>query len=220
MIYFAKDIKRSRNHFLDDAKLMGYVSDILMHPEFSDMGSRKAHKYESRQKHLLNVAYYALKFARPFRLDERVVARAALLHDFYPYQRFKKYTSYREHIRRHPKEALRHAEEYFELTEAEKNIILCHMWPLTRQRPKYWEALPVVLADNFASIMENFYHRAWQIPKKGARKAVVKTKSVGVRVKQSSKRKVHSARINRQIKKTVKQIKKADKKAQRKQLSV
>jgi uncharacterized protein len=212
MIYLAKDIKRSRNYFLNDATLMLYASDILMHPEFSDMGSRTTHKHESRQKHLLNVAYYAVKFARPFHLDLEVVVRAALLHDFYPYQRFKKHTKYREHIKRHPREALKHAEEHFKLSEKERNIILCHMWPLVKGRPKFKEAIPVILADNFAAITENFYHRAWQTPKRGVKKAAKKTKVVGGKVKKAGKKQVQNARINHQVRKVVRQVNKANKK--------
>jgi uncharacterized protein len=189
------------------------AGDILMHPEFYDMGKRTAHKYESRQKHLLNVAYYALKFSRiSKRLDKRVVLRAALFHDFYPYQRFKKYTSYREHVKRHPREALKHAEEYFEVGPKETNIIVCHMWPWTRARPKYREAVPVMLADNFAAIMENYYHRAWQMPKRGVKKATVKTKKAAVKVKKVSKKSVEHAKINHQVRKVVRTVNKAHKK--------
>lgn len=212
MVYFARDIKKSRNFFLDDPELMRYVSDILMHPEFYDMSKHTTHKHESRQKHLLNVAYYAVKFARPFRLDIRVVARASLLHDFYPYQRSKKYTPYNEHTKRHPKEALKHAEEYFKLGPKERDIITNHMWPWSKGRPRYREAVPVVLADNLAAIMENFYHRAWRKPKRSVKKAAVKTKKAAVKMKRVGKKKVEHARINHEVRKTVRRVNKANKK--------
>ncbi|MCL1929607.1 HD domain-containing protein [Candidatus Saccharibacteria bacterium] len=208
MIYFARDIKRSRNFFLNDPELMRYAVDILMHPEFHHMGRRTAHKHESRQKHLLNVAYYAVKFAKFFNVNLRVVVRASLLHDFYPYQRFKKYTSYREHVKQHPKEALKHAEEFFKLGAKERDIIARHMWPLNKKRPKYKEAVPVMLADNFVAIMENFYHRAWQKPKRGAKKAAIKTKKAAVKVKTTSKNKVKRVQANRAASKTARLAKK------------
>jgi len=224
MIYFARDIKRSRNFFLNDSELMSYASDILTHPEFYDMGKRTAHKYESRQKHLLNVAYYALKFSRRSKkLDRRAIVRSALLHDFYPYQRFKKYTGYREHVKRHPQEALEHSMKLFELSDKERSIISCHMWPWAPEKPSCKEALPVILADNFAAIMENFYHRAWKQPKKGVKKVAIKTKAVGKKavggtvkvaskVKNTGKTKVQHAIINHQLRKVMRIINKANKK--------
>jgi len=205
MIYFARDIKKSRNFFLGDSELMLCAGDILMHPEFYSVGSHTSHKYESRQKHLLNVAYYALKFSRPFKkLDKKVILRAALLHDFYPYQRLKKYTKYKDHVKQHPIEALKHAQEFFEIGDKEKDIIVHHMWPWDRGRPRYKESVPVMLADNFAAIMENFYHRAWQKPKRGVKKAAVKVKKAG-------KTRIEHARINHEVRKVVRQVKKANK---------
>jgi uncharacterized protein len=216
MIYFARDIKRSRNFFLNDPELMSYASDILMHPEFYDMGKRTAHKYESRQKHLLNVAYYALKFSRWFKnVDEKVVVRAALLHDFYPYQRFKKYTSYREHVKQHPREALKHARVHFKLNNKEKDIITCHMWPWNSRRPICKEAVPVMLADNFVAIMENFYHRTWQKPKTKVKRVAVKTRRVVSKVKKVSKVKVEHVRINYEVRRVIRLINKANEKEEK-----
>jgi uncharacterized protein len=187
MVYFAKNIKESRAYFLDDATLRRYAQDILLHPEFTGMKHYTSHKHESRQKHLLNVAYYAVKIARFLRADLQTVTRASLLHDFYPYQRFRKNIKYREHLRQHPKDALAHAEALFPLSYTEKEIILKHMWPMVKGKPKHREAAAVILSDVYASIFENFYHRAWQKSKRGAVRVKEKSKSGAKKVASATK---------------------------------
>jgi uncharacterized protein len=190
MIYFAKDLQESYEFFIDDPVLMEFAGDILTHPEFIGMGEGEfySHKYEIRLKHLMNVAYYTVKLARLLRCDVETTVRAALLHDFYPYQRQKKDTKYREHLRLHPHEALKNAEEYFELSDKEKDIIVHHMWPWVEGRAHCFEAVPVVLSDNWCAIMENFYHRAWLIPKRRARKVHQKAKNGAKKIRSKVRR--------------------------------
>ncbi|MDR3125600.1 MAG: HD domain-containing protein [Candidatus Nomurabacteria bacterium] len=165
MIYFAKDLITSYRFFLNDPVLMEYAGDILTHPEFIGIGQFYSHKYEIRLKHLMNVAYYAVKIARFLRGDVETTLRAALLHDFYPYQRYRKDYKYLKHLKIHPSESLTNAQNYFAISTEVCEIILRHHWPLTRGKPKHVEAFSVISADWFAATMENFYHRAWIKPK-------------------------------------------------------
>jgi uncharacterized protein len=54
----------------------------------------------------------------------------------------------------HPKLALKNAEENFQLSDLEKDIIVKHMWPLTVKFPKYKESYVVCLVDKYCSIQE------------------------------------------------------------------
>jgi uncharacterized protein len=178
MIYFARDLQQSYQFFVDDPVLMEFAGDILTHPEFIGMGEFYSHKYEIRFKHLMNVAYYAVKIARFLRGDVETTVRAALLHDFYPYQRYRKDTKYLKHLRIHPCESLANAQSFFAVSTEVGEIILRHHWPVTRGKPKHVEAFSVVAADWFAATMETFYHRAWQKSKRGARIVTQKAKKI------------------------------------------
>jgi uncharacterized protein len=185
MIYLAKNLSQSYQFFLDDPVLMGFASDILTHPEFIGMGRFYSHKYEIRLKHLMNVSYYSVKLARFLRGDIETTIRAALLHDFYPYQRYKKETKYLKHLKIHPNESLANALNYFSLSTEVCEIILRHHWPLTKGKPKHIEAFSVIAADWFVATMENLYHRAWRNPKLRVR--VIKQKAKKIPNKLGSK---------------------------------
>lgn len=177
MIYFAKDIEESYQFFIDDPILMEFAGDILTHPEFIGMGKFYSHKYEIRFKHLMNVAYYSVKLARFLRGDIETTVRAALLHDFYPYQRYRKDTKYVKHLQTHANESLANALNYFPLSTEVREIILRHHWPFSKGKPKHVEAFSVIVADWFSAVGETFYHRAWQKSKRGVRVVSQKTKN-------------------------------------------
>ena len=46
------------------------------------------------------------------------------------------------------------ARKHFVLTEKEKDMILKHMWPLTRPLPRYRESFVVSLADKICATAE------------------------------------------------------------------
>jgi uncharacterized protein len=190
MIYFAKDLQQSYDFFLDDPVLMEFAGDILTHQEFIGMGQYYSHKYEIRFKHLLNVAYCAVKLARFLRVDIETTVRAALLHDFYPYQRYKKDTKFIKHLKIHPSESLANALNYFSISTEVQEIILRHHWPFTRGIPKQMEALSVVMADFFSALMENFYHRTWIKSKRGVEVVSQKTKKVAKKIRSKVVRKI------------------------------
>jgi uncharacterized protein len=224
MIYFAKDNPSSRDYFLSRPELAATVKDILTNDEFVyGVGHLRTHRYETRQKHLLNVAYYALWLARLLRADRRAVMRAALLHDFYPYIRPDS-MSFNEHNRSHPKKAVAHARKFFVVEPLVTDIVLdSHNWSLLRivkfWRPHWREHIAVSLSDLFCSGMENFYHGVAEPTKRrakngarktknGVKKAAVKAKSTAVKAGSASKAKVSNARANSKIRKATRQAKK------------
>ncbi len=90
--------------------------------------------------------------------DPASLIRGAFLHDYYLYDWHVPDKSHRLHGYRHPKTALRNAEQEFDLNEIERDIIRSHMWPLTLfHMPKSKEAALVCLADKICTLQE-FFH--------------------------------------------------------------
>jgi len=213
MIYFAKDNPSSRNYFLSRPKLSVAVRDILTDDEFIyGVGHLKTHRYESRQKHLLNVAYWGLRVAKLIRADQRIVMRAALLHDFYPYIRPDS-MSFNEHNRSHPKKAVTHAKKFYVVEPAVADVVLnSHNWSLVRivkfWRPHWREHVAVSLADLFCSAMENIYHGVAEPTTRRAKNGAKKAKRAAVKVKNTSQKRVTNTRINNQVRKANRQTKK------------
>ena len=205
MMFFQKNLNQSVLVFKNNPRLYEYTREILEHPEFKKMNKFRIHKVISREKHLLNVTYYAVKISPLFFVDKRSVARAAMLHDFFPYQRTKNYPM-GKHCKAHPRAALAHAEKFFDLNDKERNTIICHMWPVVRPFPKYREAIPVIISDKISSYIENYYERvyAWMKAdaKKKAKNAKIKAKNAKSRAKNASKRAATASRKKAQKIKT------------------
>ena len=56
----------------------------------------------------------------------------------------------------HPKLALLNASMRFSLNAMEKDIIVHHMWPISRQRPQYKESFVVSFVDKYVAVLEYF----------------------------------------------------------------
>ena len=128
-------------------------------PQVRQMEQYTQHKGNPTLRHCHNVAVTSFCMAQRlgWRIDETAMARGALLHDFHLYTREKKDW---KHLFRHPRLALRNAEELFSLSKKEKNIITSHMWPLTvLSVPRSKEALLVMLADKYCAFREMRGHR-------------------------------------------------------------
>ena len=81
--------------------------------------------------------------------------RGALLHDYFLYDWHEKSDDHRLHGFTHPARALKNAEEIFDLSVVEKDIIKRHMFPLTPVPPAYRESYLVCLADKICSSYES-----------------------------------------------------------------
>ena len=98
------------------------------------------------------------------RVDRASLVRGALLHDYFLYDWHDPDPSHRLHGFRHPFFALARAEEDFDLTPRERNIIVRHMFPLVPVPPTCREAWIVCLADKWCALRETV---AGRLPGRG-----------------------------------------------------
>lgn len=114
--------------------------------------------------HVLSVARKSLAIADALarigiRCDRQSLLRGALLHDYFLYDWHDKDPSHRLHGFRHPFFALARAEEDFDLTPRERNIIVRHMFPLVPIPPTCREAWIVCVADKLCALNETLTMR-------------------------------------------------------------
>ncbi len=103
--------------------------------------------------HSINVSYLSWKIARALGCDERVAARAGLLHDFCPYDFTEKTPTGEHQAFYHPKAAAENSVQNFEITDRERDAILSHMFPLG-PIPKNKEAWIISFADKACAVTE------------------------------------------------------------------
>lgn len=132
--------------------------------EVQQMRSYIQHGAVTTYDHCKNVARVSFWLNRRLNLgaDETALAVGALLHDFYLYDWHHKssFTGLRNILKMHgfahPLYACQNAQQFFQISEKEQNIISSHMWPLTfRHMPTCREAVIVCLADKFCCIVES-----------------------------------------------------------------
>lgn len=129
------------------------VSDILDNVEFKKLHLEPHHGI-SRYDHVLRVSkvsYFLAKNLKLGHLEE--ITRAALLHDFYFDKDLTEYDAY-EKLSIHPKAALKEASKYYNLTDLEKDVIVKHMYPHTKSKPKYTGSYLVSISDKLVATYE------------------------------------------------------------------
>ena len=106
--------------------------------------------------HSVAVAVECLKLAHRLGLpvDQKALVRGALLHDYFLYDWHENDKSHRLHGFRHAKTALMNAEKEYILSDIEKNMIYCHMFPLNIRIPKYRESVILCIADKIVATKE------------------------------------------------------------------
>ena len=138
----------------------GAVQDVLEHDCVQNLKSFRHHVHTNRFQHSVNVSYYSYAICRKFGWDAVAAARAGLMHDLYFYET----SDYdrdadpdgQSHYTSHPHTALTNAEKEFTLSEKEADMIVHHMWPATRQRPRCKEGYVIAAVDKWVAIMEYF----------------------------------------------------------------
>lgn len=115
-------------------------------------------------EHMLSVAYMSLRLALFFRknVNKESMVRGALLHDYFLYDWHNKKTRHKLHGFYHPGVALKNAQEYLNLNDTEKDVILHHMFPLTFPAPVTKEGFYVSCADKLVSLYETFRMNEWK----------------------------------------------------------
>ena len=144
--------------FLSEENWSGFLScvdDLLVTEEVRSMRAIPHHPGCNCYEHSVFVAYVAFRVARRYGLDYRMTARCGLLHDLYLYNARVKGSHPGNQCFDHPVAAARNARILCGgLTDQEENIILSHMWPLARRRPRSMEAAVVNLADKLCATAE------------------------------------------------------------------
>ena len=134
-------------------------ADILKSANMQKEKKFMQHGKVSVYSHSVRVAVLSLFLAELFRIkvNRDAMMRGALLHDYFLYDWHEKSKDHRLHGFTHPARALKNAEQIFDLTPVEKDIIKRHMFPLTPVPPAYRESYLVCLADKICSSYETFH---------------------------------------------------------------
>lgn len=114
------------------------------------------HGNTSVYDHSIDVARNCIKLALKLKLkvDMKTLVRGSLLHDYFLYDWHVKDKSHRLHGFRHAKIAYQNASKEFDLNIVEKNMILCHMFPLNLRIPKYKESIILCIVDKVCAAKE------------------------------------------------------------------
>ena len=138
------------------------LNTLLADPRIKMLDSVPQHEGNSTLRHSVAVARASFDLAEKLgmKIDEKELARGALLHDYYLYDtETMEYSDYKHGIS-HPQTALEKASEEFTLTPKEQNIIRSHMWPLTLfHPPKSKEAFLVSVADKYCAAREMYLEK-------------------------------------------------------------
>lgn len=120
------------------------------------------HHDSNRLNHCLKVSRTSYNICKKFNLNYKSAAKAGLLHDLY-YNRISEMNLFSDKFKlfsnEHPKDAVENADKLFGLNDLEKNIILSHMWPISKYVPKYKESFIVSMVDKYYSFKE--FGRKW-----------------------------------------------------------
>ncbi len=129
------------------------VGDLADTSEVRSMGELRHHHSITCLEHSLFVSYIAFRIACSWGWDTKAAARAGLMHDLYLYDSHTLPSS--EQCYKHPVAALANARRICpDLTPAEENAIVSHMWPMAHHRPASTTAAAVIMADKYCTFIE------------------------------------------------------------------
>ena len=146
--------KKRRAHWEQMVHKRG--ADILKSANMQKEKKFLQHGKVSVYTHSVRVAVLSLFLAELLRVkvNEEVMMRGALLHDYFLYDWHEKDDSHRWHGFSHARAALKNAKKDFQLGEIEQDVIQKHMFPLNLKPPKYKESVLVCLADKLSALEE------------------------------------------------------------------
>jgi uncharacterized protein len=134
-----------------------YGKDILSSKNMIKAQEYFQHGRISVYEHSMKVAICCLKIADRFNInvDKSSLVRGALLHDYFLYDWHNEDNGeHKWHGFTHAKTALKNASKEYSLNTKEKNMILCHMFPLNLVLPKYKESVILTIADKLCAFCE------------------------------------------------------------------
>ncbi len=115
------------------------------------------HHGDNRLNHINRVAKLSFLLSKKLGYDYISCTRGAMMHDFFTKSDIRKGdTKYSNFLKTHPNIALKNANNYFDINEIESNIITTHMYPITKEKPKYKESKIVCICDKLVSLYEFF----------------------------------------------------------------
>ena len=130
------------------------VQDLMQDEDIISMENQPRHsKMSNSLDHSLMVAYLSFLFCKKMGWDYKAAARAGLLHDFAGSE-WEEENQSLSRLWKHPVQALKNAEEKYELSHKEKDIIVKHMWPLTLKLARHKESFVVSMADKACAVIE------------------------------------------------------------------
>lgn len=130
------------------------VHDLLDDRSVLSLSEFRHHIGTTRFQHSLNVSYYNFLLCRFFHLNARSAARAGLLHDLFFYNRKTHEKIANSHPAEHANIAFYNASQMFPLNELESDMIINHMWPMTRTLPRHRETFMITIVDKFCAVAE------------------------------------------------------------------
>ena len=129
------------NNTYNDFEYLNIIKSIINNNEYKE--------------HSLRVSYYSYKVAKLLNLDYKETAIGGLLHDFFITDNYNKVNKKVSSTFKHPKIALSNANEIFNITEKEQDIIVSHMFPIVLNNvPKYLESWIVSIVDKVVGSFE------------------------------------------------------------------
>ena len=147
---------QSLNSWENDQDYLALVADLLENKEVQELRNFVHHRVTNRLDHSITVSYISYTLAKKLNLDYQSVARAGLLHDFF-LLKVEEVEALKQgsHNNYHPILACANAERITTLNPIEKDIILKHMFLVSKVAPpKYKESLIVSMVDKYAAILE------------------------------------------------------------------
>jgi uncharacterized protein len=144
-----------------DARVIDGLREVRHDSRYLKTRGYMQHGDISVYRHCVSVAGLSCRIAAvlPFAVNYNALVRGALLHDYFLYDWHNSDGGkHRLHGFTHPATALRNAEQDFNLSDTEREIIRRHMFPLTPIPPRCREAWVVCLADKLCALRETAHH--------------------------------------------------------------
>ena len=139
-----------------EKEVINCIREMIRSSRLSRMAEFCQHGDTSCLAHTVAVVYCALEIADRLhiKVNRRELIRGGILHDYFLYDWHDGKKERKIHGFTHPGLALKNAEEDFDLTDRERDIIKKHMFPLTIAPPKYREAWLICIADKVCAVRE------------------------------------------------------------------
>lgn len=132
-----------------------YGGDIIASAGMQAEKGFLQHGGVSTYEHSVSVTKMCLRLSRGLHIstDVRSLIRGALLHDYFLYDWHEPHGG-DLHAFSHAGKALCNASRDFTLNEIERDMIRCHMFPLTVKPPRYRESAILCVADKICALRE------------------------------------------------------------------